>query len=246
MGTTTLVSVNRFGTGSGNRLFAWSRRSARTAASWRSRAMRAIWWRTTPTATHDVFVRDLQMGTTTLVSVNRFGTGSGNSSSVSRRRSARTAVSWRSTSGASDLVANDTNGTSDVFVRDLQMGTTTLVSVNRFGTGSGNGSSGRAGRSARMAVSWRSQSDASDLVANDTNGTGDVFVRDLQMGTTTLVSVNRFGTGSGNSSSDGPGDQRGRPLRGVLRALRATWWRTTPTVLLTCSCGICRWGRLRW
>ena len=43
-------------------------------------------------------------------------------------------------SGASDLVANDTNGTNDVFVRDLQLGTTTLVSINRFGTGSGNNS----------------------------------------------------------------------------------------------------------
>ena len=52
-------------------------------------------------------------------------------------------------SGASDLVANDTNGTNDVFVRDLQLGTTTLVSVNRFGTGSGNSySSGSAAISA--------------------------------------------------------------------------------------------------
>ena len=47
-------------------------------------------------------------------------------------------------------------------------------------------------------------SDASDLVANDTNGnTNDMFVRDLQLGTTTLVSVNRFGTGSGNGGSGG-------------------------------------------
>ena len=56
---------------------------------------------------------------------------------------------------------------------------------------------------------------ASDLVANDTNGTNDVFVRDLQLGTTTLVSINRFGTGSGNSSSVRPRDQRGRPFRGI-------------------------------
>jgi hypothetical protein len=40
---------------------------------------------------------------------------------------------------ATDLVANDTSGAADVFVRDLRMATTTLVSVNRFGTGSGNG-----------------------------------------------------------------------------------------------------------
>ena len=74
------------------------------------------------------------------------------------------------------------------------MGTTTLVSVNRFGTGSGNSGSQLSAISAdgRFVVFW---SVASDLVANDTNGTYDVFVRDLQMGTTTLVSVNRFGTG---------------------------------------------------
>ena len=118
-------------------------------------------------------------------------------------------------SEASDLVANDTNGTSDVFVRDLQLGTTTLVSVNRFGTGSGNSSSGASvisadGRFVAFA------SDASDLVANDINGaTNDVFVRDLQLGTTTLVSINRFGTGSGNSSSGWLRDQRGRPFRGI-------------------------------
>jgi Tol biopolymer transport system component len=41
------------------------------------------------------------------------------------------------------LTANDTNGSFDVFVRDLQLGTTTLVSINRFGTGSGNDVFGR-------------------------------------------------------------------------------------------------------
>jgi hypothetical protein len=38
-------------------------------------------------------------------------------------------------------------------------------------------------------------------VANDANGQGDVFVRDLQNATTMLVSANRSGTGSGNDSS---------------------------------------------
>ena len=36
-------------------------------------------------------------------------------------------------SSASDLVPNDTNGDSDMFVRDMHKGETTLVSVNRFG-----------------------------------------------------------------------------------------------------------------
>ena len=38
------------------------------------RAARATWWRTTPMGVNDVFVRDLQTGTTTLASVNRLGT----------------------------------------------------------------------------------------------------------------------------------------------------------------------------
>ncbi len=68
-------------------------------------------------------------------------------------------------------------------MRDLQTGTTTLVSVNRFGTNGGN-TAGR--RTLVLSADGRFvvfQSLASDLVATDTNGTGDVFVRDLQTGT---------------------------------------------------------------
>lgn len=43
-------------------------------------------------------------------------------------------------SGASDLVADDTNGQNDVFVHDLDMGVTKRVSVSSFGA-QGNGSS---------------------------------------------------------------------------------------------------------
>ena len=45
--------------------------------------------------------------------------------------------------------------------------------------------------------------------------TDDVFVRDLQLGTTTLVSVNRFGTGSGNNSSFVPAISPDGRFRGV-------------------------------
>ena len=150
-------------------------------------------------------------------------------------------------SEASDLVANDTNGTTgDVFVRDLQLGTTTLVSINRFGTGSGNGSSGWLSAISADGRFVAFSSLASDLVANDTNGTDDVFVRDLQLGTTTLVSINRFGTGSGNNSSFVPRSAR-TAVSWHSAAMRAIWWPTIPTVLpTTCSCGICSWGRLRW
>src|SRR5713101_8096482 len=123
---------------------------------------------------------------TTLVSVNSAGTDSGNSFSGSSVISADGRV-VAFASFASDLVANDTNGTLDVFVRDLKTGTTTLVSINSAGTGSGNIFSDLPVLSADgRAVAF--ESFASDLVANDTNGKEDVFVRDLKTGTTKLAS----------------------------------------------------------
>ncbi len=154
--------------------------------------------------TRDVFVRDLQTNTTFLASINSAGTGSGtNSSDNAVISSDGRYVAF--TSSASDLVANDTNGTTqDVFVRDLVSSTTTLVSLNSAGTGSGSSSSSAPtiSGSARFVVFV---SNASNLVGNDTNGsTADIFVRDLQSATTTLVSVNSTGSGSGDNSSSVP------------------------------------------
>jgi hypothetical protein len=144
------------------------------------------------------------------VSVNSLGTASGNGSSgvepVSYVDFAPITLSANGrfvafASFASDLVTNDTNGTGDVFVRDLKDHVTRLVSVDESGTGSGNGKSFGAVISAegRFVVFG---SGATDLVANDSNGTmSDVFVRDLAKSTTSLVSVNQNHTGSGNNAS---------------------------------------------
>src|SRR5207237_5866041 len=77
--------------------------------------------------------------------------------------------------------------------------TTTLVSVNRAGTGGGNGTSWDAVISddARY-VAFASFAD--DLVDTDTNKNSDVFVRDLLTETTTLASVNGSGTDSGSGT----------------------------------------------
>ncbi|MFO1459366.1 MAG: hypothetical protein U1G08_08140 [Verrucomicrobiota bacterium] len=75
---------------------------------------------------------------------------------------------------------------SDVFLHDLQTGGTTLISVNRHGAGPGNGfSRGPSVSSGGRWVAFRS--DATDLVADDTNGHQDVFVRDLDVGVTRRV-----------------------------------------------------------
>ncbi len=169
----------------------------------------------------DVFVRDLQTGTTTLVSVSAAG-GPSDGNSVSPAISADgNHVAF--VSDATDLVSGDTNGGADVFVRDLQTGTTTLVSVSATGGPSDGGGSPIPGIPAVLFVDRPSlsadgrhvafESDATNLVAGDTNGIADVFVRDLQTGITTLVSVSAtggpsdggayFNSGSPSMSADG-------------------------------------------
>ncbi|HEX2576998.1 MAG TPA: hypothetical protein VHK88_11665 [Aquihabitans sp.] len=97
-------------------------------------------------------------------------------------------------SNASNLVSGDTNATSDAFVHDAQAGTTTRVSVSSNG-GQGNGLSaafeGPALSGDGRFVAFTSA--ASNLVAGDTNGLIDVFVRDLQTGTTTREAVDAHG-----------------------------------------------------
>jgi hypothetical protein len=134
----------------------------------------------------NVFLRDRTNRTTTLVSVNISGNGGGNDDSlpVAISTNGRYALFE---SSATNLVANDTNNASDVFVRDLVAGTTLLVSVGKNG-GVGNGAS----QSPAMTPDGRYVaflSGATNLVAGDTNGIPDVFVRDLQGGSTVLASV---------------------------------------------------------
>jgi N-acetylneuraminic acid mutarotase len=134
----------------------------------------------------DAFVRDRQSGTTERVSVATDGTQANGDCRINPFISAdgRSVVY---NSDASNLVSGDTNGVTDIFVRDRQTGTTTRASVATDGT-QANGASRVTGLSSngRYVVF---QSDAGNLVAGDTNGVTDVFVRDLQAGTTVRVSV---------------------------------------------------------
>jgi Tol biopolymer transport system component len=92
---------------------------------------------------------------------------------------------------ASNLVAGDTNGFADIFLRDRLLGTTVLVSVGLLGAPA-NGASFLPSISADgRYVAF--QSIASNLVAGDTNGASDVFVRDTVAGTTTMASVTSGG-----------------------------------------------------
>ncbi|HEV8112100.1 MAG TPA: hypothetical protein VGR31_04940 [Planctomycetota bacterium] len=144
-------------------------------------------------------------GTTTRVSVRTSGSQGSKASFNATISADGRYVAFGS--DAKDLVSGDTNGNTDVFVRDLSAGTTTRISVAPNGT-QGNGDSGNP----RISPDGRFVafvSDASNLVPGDTNGSNDIFVRDLSAGTTTRVSVDSGGVqGNGHSyapcmSSDG-------------------------------------------
>ncbi len=137
----------------------------------------------------DVFVRDLQTNTTVRASVDTTGGDPDGGSQHPSISADGRYVAFRST--ATDLVAGDGNGMPDVFVRDLQTNTTVRASVDTAG-GDPDGTSQDPSISADgRYVAFQSQ--ATDLVAGDGNGTWDVFVRDLQTNTTTRVSVDTAG-----------------------------------------------------
>ncbi len=102
---------------------------------------------------------------------------------------------------ASDLVSGDTNGFSDVFVRDRQTGVTERISVSTGGAEGDDDSVSPSISADGRYVAYVSF--ASNLVGGDTNGTYDVFVRDRQLATTTLVSIDSAGI-QANGSSDFP------------------------------------------
>src|SRR5206468_1530708 len=105
------------------------------------------------------------------------------------------------TSLSTNLVAGDTNGWQDVFVRDRPTGTTERVSGNSAGK-EGNGSSGNPSISADgRFVAFESY--ATNLVPGDTNKAADVFVHDRQTRTTERVSVDSAGN-QGNWGSGAP------------------------------------------
>ena len=95
------------------------------------------------------------------------------------------------TSNATNLTSLDTNGTWDVFVKDLSSGTVTCVSVTPLGqAGNGESSSPAISADGRFVAF---SSDSSDLLPGDTNGFADVFVHDRVTGLLERASVNSVG-----------------------------------------------------
>jgi Tol biopolymer transport system component len=128
----------------------------------------------------DVYVCDLFAGTNQIVSVGLQGSAATGMSFEPVISGDGRYVAF--TSAATNLIAMDTNNATDVFVRDLQAQTTTLVSVNSAGTVEGKGDShspsiSSDGRFVLFA------SHTTNPAPGSTSGADDLFLRDQQLGT---------------------------------------------------------------
>ena len=138
-------------------------------------------------------------GDTTRVSVDAVGAQANEASKRPSISSDGRFIAFES--DANNLVPNDTNAATDIFVKDRQTGEVTRVSVDSSGAQANEGSGGAAISGDGRYVAF--VSDASNLVANDTNNTTDVFLRDRQLGTTIRISVSSSGE-QANDLSDFP------------------------------------------
>jgi Tol biopolymer transport system component len=162
----------------------------------------------------DVFVHDRFTGTTSLISVTS-GSASGNGASYAPAISADGRyVAF--VSAASNLVLNDTNAATDVFVRDLSNGTTIRASIASDGAQAQSATESSMFGPLSLSTDGRViafASNASNLVENDTNSATDIFLHDRLTRTTTRVSVDSSGNqvgsyydiGSWNPSMSGDG-----------------------------------------
>ena len=144
----------------------------------------------------DAFVHDRKTKKTTRVSTRSNGGEANGPSTLQGISSDGRLVVFSST--ASNLVPGDSNGTSDVFVKNRKSGKTTRVSRRSNGA-QGNSSSLLAAISPNgRYVTFAST--ATNLVPNDSNGLLDIFVHDRTNKKTRRVSVASNGTQANSSS----------------------------------------------
>ena len=139
----------------------------------------------------DLFLHDRVTGKTTLVSTGTEGQLGDDLSVGATFSSDDRYIAFAS--HATTLTPNSpTTHDSHLFVRDLKLGTTTLIDLTPTGA---VGNSGAFWNNINASGSYTAfVSAASNLVAGDTNGWRDIFVRNLGNGATERISVAANGT----------------------------------------------------
>jgi Tol biopolymer transport system component len=143
-------------------------------------------------ALNDIFVRDRLLGTTEWINPPLSGLPNNN------HHSGDSAISddgryvvFASLAGGLAPTSFNTTYTSQIFVRDRQTATTEWISVCSLIPNEPCGSYEPSISGDGRFVAF--ESDSIDLVAGDTNGQRDVFVRDRQLATTERVNVSSTG-----------------------------------------------------
>jgi hypothetical protein len=193
--TTELISINSAGTSSGNSFtgsYSTSADGNRIAFTSGSTDLNPLDAGTEA----DVFVRDLIAGTTILVSVNVDGTGGANGEYTADAVICADGSKVAFTSSSTNLHHQASAPGVKLFVRDLSEGITYLTAITEAFASPTLSADGNI-----IAFA----SGETGLHPLDTNGKGDVFVRNLATGAIQLVSLNTDGTSSANRTS-------GRPL----------------------------------
>jgi len=148
----------------------------------------------------DTFVKNLVTGATTRVSVTNAGAQAVTTALIGDKPSISDDGRYVAfQSYAANLVAGDTNAAPDIFVRDTVARTTVRVSVTNAGRQANGWSHDPyiSGNGRYVGFS----SDATNLVAGDTNALRDIFLRDRVGLTTSRISVSSAGVQANGDSS---------------------------------------------
>lgn len=146
----------------------------------------------------DIFVHDRATGITERVSVTSGGLEADDASFSPSLSASGNSVGFGSF--ATNLVADDNNGVSDVFVHDRDSGLTERISVASTGVEANGESMHVAVSSDGRYVAFMSRASNLDLVTPDTNGVSDIFVRDRVLRTTERVSIDSDGNQANGAS----------------------------------------------
>ena len=154
---------------------------------------------TNTNTTTAIFLVDQQLGTIERISIGLAGANPNNSAIQASISDDGRYVAYASF--ATNLVANDSDTVLDIFVYDRTNQTTQKLTKGIGGVAASAGSQRpQISGDGRFVVY---QSDASNLVANDTNNSTDIFLTEISTGITVLISKNALGA-IGNLASTAP------------------------------------------
>lgn len=147
----------------------------------------------------DCFLRDVLTGTTSRISLTATAGEANGDSDHAVISGDGSMLVFRSSS--SNILPEDDGFESDIFVRELLTGLTTIASAHSSGSQAGNNCNHPSISGNGKFVVF--QSTSSSLVNGDTNGKSDCFIHEIATGQTTRLSVATFG-GELNGDSERP------------------------------------------